>query len=509
MGRLNWVTTACCIFLMWAAAAVALPAQTYTTLHNFDGTDGANPAAVLLQATNGNLYGTTEFGGTDGCYDERGCGTIFQITPSGDLTRIYTFCSQGSNDCTDGFAPKAGLIQGTDGSLYGTTYGNAAEGSCTYAGDCGTVFKITPSGELTTLYSFCSQSGCTDGSFPEAGLVQGTDGNFYGTTTAGGVNDSCNYGEPCGTVFKITPSGALTTLYSFCSQADCADGEDPDAGLVQGTNGNFYGTTDGGGIDHNGTVFQITPGGSFTSLHSFNGEDGASPQAGLVLGADGNFYGTTYDEGSHSSGTAFEITPSGALTTLYDFCSRMAHGICADGDGPTTKLVQGTDGGFYGTTLAGGANICDEFSSCGIIFRISPSGTLTRLHSFDSTDSDAAAGLVQGTNGNFYGTTFIGGGGGCLPQGYGCGTVYGLSVGSGPFVETNPVAAKVGTTVGILGTALTGATGVKFNGTATAFRVVSSTFIEAKVPSGATSGKVQVKLPSGTLVSNVPFIVLP
>ena len=225
LGKLNWRKRAGAAFALCAAAAIALPAQTVTTLFSFDMTDGAGPYAALVQATNGDLYGTAASGGANGNHNY---GTVFKITPSGALTTLYSFCSQTAPDgeCTDGANPYAALVQATNGDFYGTTVDGGANG------EGGTIFKITPSGTLTTLYSFCSQSGCTDGVQP-AGLVQGANGDFYGTTGRGGVN-----GE--GTVFTITPSGTLTTLYSFCSQGggNCTDGELP-AGLVQATNGDF------------------------------------------------------------------------------------------------------------------------------------------------------------------------------------------------------------------------------------------------------------------------------
>jgi uncharacterized repeat protein (TIGR03803 family) len=182
--------------LLCAATAIALPAQTFTTLHSFDGTDGDAPSAALIQAGNGNLYGTTVSGNN---------GTVFKITPSGTLTTLYTFCSQSG--CTDGSGPEGGLVQATNGDFYGTTLLGGVTNN-------GTVFKITPSGKVTTLYSFCSQSGCTDGKNPSAGLVRATNGDFYGTTGYGGANCFNYTPTGCGTVFKITPSGTLTTLYT-------------------------------------------------------------------------------------------------------------------------------------------------------------------------------------------------------------------------------------------------------------------------------------------------------
>ena len=247
------------LLALCGATAVSLSAQSLTTLHAFAGysNDGASPYAGLVQATDGNFYGTTYAGGTSSnC--QGGCGTVFRITPGGTLTTLHSF------DWYDGASPTGALVQGTDGNLYGTTYGGGAEPRV------GTVFKITPGGALTTLYSFCAQTNCTDGQQPYAGLVRGSDGNFYGTTLEGGANTGCSLGSgTCGTVFRITPGGALTTLHSFCAQSGCADGGNPYAGLVQASDGNFYGTTFGRGVNGYGTVFKITPAGALTYALQF------------------------------------------------------------------------------------------------------------------------------------------------------------------------------------------------------------------------------------------------
>ena len=247
---------------------------------------------------------------------------MFKISPNGALTSLYSFT--GGNDGAD---PDAGLVQGSDGNFYGTTYDGGTNGGY------GTVFKISTNGALTSLYSF---TGGNDGADPNAGLVQGSDGNFYGTTYSGGTNDS-------GTVFKISTNGALTSLYSF---TDGNDGAYPYAGLVQGSDGNFYGTTDGGGTNGGyGTVFKISTNGALTSLYSFTGgNDGAYPEAGLVQGSDGNFYGTTMRRYGYGHGTVFKISTNGALTSLYSFTGGN------DGASPQAGLVQGSDGNFYGTT---------------------------------------------------------------------------------------------------------------------------------------------------------------
>jgi len=471
LDKLNWSNRAYALVLLCVTTAVPLPAQTFTTLHNFNFTDGDDPQGGLVQATDGNLYGTTYGGGATGG------GTVFKITPSGTLTTVYSFCAQSG--CPDGAYPYAALVQATNGSLYGTTTGGGANGD-------GTVFKITTGGALTTLHSF----DVTDGYLPYTVLVQATNGNLYGTTVQGGTNGA-------GTVFKITPSGTMTTLYSFCSLSSCTDGKSPFSSLVQATDGNLYGTTFVGGADGYGTVFKITPSGTMTTLYSFDYTNGGNPESGLVEATDGNLYGITSDGGGKDSGTVFKITTGGTLTTLYSFCSQ-SH--CADGYFSDGALVQATDGNLYGTTVLGGAN-CIPDGGCGTIFKITTGGTLTTLHSFDVTDGEnPETGLTQDTNGKFYGTMPGGG----TDNG---GTIYSLSVGLGSFVETQTSSGKVGAAVKILGTNLTGATSVTFNGTPATFTIVSKSEITTTVPTGATTGKVQVVTPGGTLTSNVNFRV--
>ncbi len=486
--------TAGATLALLAATAMALPAQTFTTLDNFNVTNGANPYA-LVQATNGYLYGTTVFGGDDNA------GTVYEMTPSGTLKTIYSFCPQGS--CPDGENPFGPLVQATDGNLYGTTSNGGAAGDDCVDHGCGTVFKMTPSGALTTLYNFCSRSSCTDASNPNGGLIQAIDGNLYGTTVYGGADN-------LGTVFKITPSGTFTTLHSF---TDSPDGANPVAGLVQATNGNLYGTTEWGGLYGDGVVFEITPAGALTTLYSFcalgNCTDGNNPNSGLMQATDGNLYGVTVGGGDYgwNAGIVFRITMGGTMTKLYNFCSLPN---CADGNSPYVTLTQGTDGNLYGATAIGGEGDCGPYPGCGTIFTITLSGTLTTLFTFDRIDGGHPfTGLLQDTNGNFYGTTTNGGADRtCSWNGIGCGTVYSLSMGLGPFVETQTTSGKVGAPVKILGTNLTGATGVTFNGTPATFTVnPAGTAISTAVPSGATTGTVQVVTPGGTLSSNVPFRV--
>jgi uncharacterized repeat protein (TIGR03803 family) len=216
---------------------------------------------------------------------------VFSITPGGTLSNLYSFCSQPG--CSDGAVAFDGLAFGRDGNLYGTTWQGGSA-------NLGTVFRIT-GGSLTTLYSFCSQPGCVDGGNPEW-LTLGKDGNFYGTTFEGGAHSF-------GTVFVISASGSLTTLYSFCSQAACGDGAQPRAGLELAQNtGDFYGTTYYGGSNNLGSVFKITPTGQLTTLHSFNGVDGEYPIGGMLFLPRGVAYGTTAYGGSTTDGTAFNLT---------------------------------------------------------------------------------------------------------------------------------------------------------------------------------------------------------
>jgi uncharacterized repeat protein (TIGR03803 family) len=437
MCKLNRMTKACGMFLLWAAAAIALPAQTYTSLVDFDGTNGEYPSGTLVQGLDSNFYGTTGGGGASGD------GTVFKVTPGGSLTTLYSFCSE--TNCTDGSGPEAGLVLGTDGNFYGTTAQGGTSAACDarFTG-CGTTFKITPGGLLTTLHVFEGP----DGEAPGGPLVQANDGNFYGTTESGGAKHY--YGE----VFRITPDGALTVVYSFCQLAGSADGELPSSGAIQAVDGDLYGTATGGA-------------------------------------------NACENQGGQGCGMVFKLTLGGTLTTLYSFPNPYPW----DPNG----LIQATDGNFYGSTYYGGACVIKE--GCGTVFEITPSGTLTNLHTFEQTDGQwPSGGLAQGTNGYLFGTTSQGGDVSACYE-FGCGTVFSLGISLGPFVTSLPPYGKVGAKVGILGTRLTGTTSVTFDGTPATFTVKSSTLITTAVPAGGTTGTVQVVTPSGTLNSNIPFIV--
>ncbi len=471
---MSYWKTVCLGCALFAAVAIAASAQTFTTLVNFNITDGAFPEASLVQGRDGNLYGTTSGGGIASCQPPQGCGTVFKLTPTGTLTTIHKFCPQ--TNCTDGETPSA-LVLGTDGNFYGIAGGGGAHA-------LGTIFKITARGVLTTLYSFCAQTNCADGAVPRS-LTLGNDGNFYGATDWSGEVGDC-----CGTIFKVTPNGQLTTLHSF----DGSDGYFPSS-LVQGSDGNFYGTTYGGialgGCESTGcgTVFKMTPAGTLTTLHVFSFTDGSNPLGQLVESTKGNFSGTTVYGGAVMDvcdvgcGTIFKITASGKLTTLQYL-------NWSDGAQPFAGLVLGTDGNYYGTTESGGGT--------GSIYEVgSGRGVIDLL--FDGNDLFPYAGLLQATNGVFYGNTA---GDGVTSNG----TLFSENTGLEPFIAFVQPTGRAGKTAQILGTGLTGATSVTFNGLeATTFSVVSDAYMTAVVPAGATTGTVVVATPAGILTSNVSF----
>jgi uncharacterized repeat protein (TIGR03803 family) len=377
----NTQTRAVRLFLIaiFCLAPVAR-AQEIQVLHSFQGhpSEGQTPFGGLVQGSDGFLYGTTSSGGAYVNQNGDGYGTVFKIAVNGTLTTLASFQAEAGNI----FAPSDRLLQRNNGNFIGTTYFGGSAGA-------GTVFEIAPSGSLSTLLSF----DYSNGAFPYAGLVQGPDGDFYGTTVNGG-DLSLNFGSGLGTVFKMTAAGALTTLVRF----NGANGANPYGGLVQGTDGNFYGTTGRGGGSDKGTVFRMTPDGTLTTLTSFTGANGAIPRGRLVQSPDGSFYGTTAEGGNNEWGTVFRITADGPLTTLIAFNQ-------INGANPYAGLVLGSDGSFYGTTLNGGTNVYD-----GTVFQMTASGSLSTVASFHGSNGrNPFCALVEGTDGKWYGTTSGGG----------------------------------------------------------------------------------------------------
>lgn len=484
--------------------AVATPAyaQTYSVMYNFGNQTGDPilPAGVIAQGRDGALYATAAFGGAT-----TGEGAVFKIAPSGQLEVLYSFCSQAN--CADGEQPFGGLTLRPDDHFLSTT--NIGPGtSCQSQLGCGTVFDISPTGTLTTLYTFTDgtaggnpsgppilgpdgsfygvaangnpPSSCgtlykitpgsgaspagvftllhrfygTQGCNPNGPLVLGNDGNFYGTTAASTAGEG-------GVIFRLSviphKAPVLTVLATF----DGVSLPDPNGPLIQGSDGNFYGTTRyprsgvGGGV-----IFRITPAGTVTILHTLNGTtDGLWPLT-LLQATDGNFYGVAADGGTSSNpncanggcGTLFQITPTGSYSVLYNF-----------------DFITGNPSS-YGTYQG--------------------------------------VAQVQHTNGQLYGDIFFGGSSenpNCIPNG--CGVFYNFDAGLPAFVSTVPFMGEAGSFVEILGQGFDSTTTVSFNGTPATATVVSGTYLKATVPSGATSGFVTVTTSSGTLTSNKQFIV--
>jgi uncharacterized repeat protein (TIGR03803 family) len=472
-SRIRSAKTFITLLVLCGATAMASASVTYKDLVNFDNTNGQNPIQMtLVQGIDGDLYGTTQFGGT---YNN---GTVFKISPSGTLTTLWSFCEKKNSNgfCADGDQPMTGLTLVIGGDLYGTTFGGGEH-------NAGTVFKITPAGNLTTIYSFCSLSGCADGLNPNMGtaLIQGTDGNLYGST---GKN-----------FFRLTTAGKLTNLYTYPSFA-----VQYPTGVVQASDGNFY-LTVSGGVTQSGFILKITPAGKATTLYSFcsltNCLDGANPGGPLVQGANDNLYGTTANGGKYGDGTFFELTLAGKLTTLHSFDYVTAGNLGAD---ENSGVILGFDGNFYGVAELGGKD-CTE--GCGTLFRMTPAGVLTTLYEFTGGNfSWGPWGLMQDTDGTFYGTTANGG-----PKSVG--TVYSVSDGLASFAELVTNYGPVGKTIDILGQGFTGATGVTFDGVKATFDNVSDTYMTVAVPSGALTGTVTVTTFTNTYKSKTIFKVTP
>ena len=356
------------LWKLWVAVATVFcmtvcdaPAANIVVLYALSNSvDGGTPYGGVIQASNGVLYGTTVNGGTNGY------GAIFSITTNGLFTPLYSFKSIP----TDGAQPYAGLVQGTNGNFYGTA---SQAGSNNY----GSIYKMTSAGGFAEMYGFSllhlQQSSRnltnTDGANPGVGLVQGTNGNFYGAAPAGGSN---GYGA----VFEITAAGAFTRLYSFTNGAD---GANP-GGLMQSSNGLIYGTATNGGNNGCGAIFKMTAAGVLTPLYSFmNGVDGAHPGPALTQGTNGVLYGATSAGGTNGSGTIFQITTNGVFSPLYSFATASTSGLGlmtnADGIFPGS-LAQGGGGVLYGFCQAGGLN------GTGTLFQFSPTGGLSVLWTF-------------------------------------------------------------------------------------------------------------------------------
>ena len=375
LGR---TSTLICLAAFLISATSLAHAQTETVLYSFTGQpDASYPFATIVGGKGGNFYGTATSGGV---FNQ---GAVFVVSKRGAERVLYSF--QGG---TDGYYPNGSLVLDKAGNLYGTTSFGGGSSAC--PNGCGTIFQITPSGTENILYRF---TGGSDGSKPQSSLLLDSKGNLYGTTYDGGDFF-------WGTVFKLSPTGVLTTLYAFTGNLD---GGAPYGSLIRDSKGNLYGTAQFMGAEYAGTVFELTKSGTEIVLYSFaGGSDGEFPQAGLVRDSEGNLYGTTLTGGgstgcSGSCGTVFKVTPSGSETVLYRFTGG------ADGGNPLCVLVRDKDGNLYGSTPIAGA-------TQGTVFQITAAGKYKLLYSFTGAADGAnpIGGVIRNAKGGLFGAAYQG-----------------------------------------------------------------------------------------------------
>lgn len=382
-------------------SAEQTPAGTYSLLYSFKcAPDGESPESGLIGDSSGNLYGTTTRGGYTANNGDS-YGIVFKIAPDGTESVLHRFVGRPSDG---GFPSTGSLALDAAGNLYGATGGGGSAGY-------GTVFKLTPTGTETILYSFCQQSHCADGSGP-VGVVLDSSGNLYGATEGGDPRND-------GIVFKLTPSGKETVLHSF--GAVSTDGRTPTSNLAQDSSGNLYGTTENGGTYNAGTIFEVAPSGGSgddSIVHSFMGypSDGKFPYGGGFLrDASGNFYGVTLYGGPYLGyGMVFKFTPA---TDTESVLFNLPGGN--GGANPVDGLAMDAAGNLYGTTVYACSGSADYVCATGggVLFKVSPAGTETVLHEFtQDLTSDGAnpyGGVLRDKSGNLYGTLSTGGANAC------------------------------------------------------------------------------------------------
>jgi len=433
-------------------------AQTYTDLYDFNASAG-DPynfgSNKIAQGRDGNLYTESISGGTSGG------GTVFQITPTGTPTIIYSLNS------TSGYNPLGGLTLGPDGNFYGDATQGGSTGN-------GTDFKVTPGGSLTVLHNF---AGTTDTQHPTNALVLGTAGKFYGTT---------DLATPGPIIYSVTAGGVFTVLHTLSASEGYEGGQ-----LFQGSDGDLYGAMNLGGANGHGTSYKVTTSGAFTVLHNFTGTDGIDAAPGVVQARDGNYYGVASLGGTSDAGVIYRLTSSGSFTILHDLNGT------SDGS-EVLGIILATDGNLYGVTIYSGS------SNCGTIFRITTAGVFTVLHDFDNTHGcNSITFLTERTDGLLYGLTTNGGA-------RGNGVFFSLNVGLSPFVNLMTISGKEGSKVEILGQGFGSSSVVKFGGVATTtIALTGSTYISATVPAGALTGSVTVTSGATRLTSAQMFKVLP
>lgn len=460
-----------CVLLM----PPAVHAQTVTTAYNFVGTDNSvNPYGVIAEGRDGNYYGITLAGG--------GAGTIYKVSSSGTFTLLHTFPGDGSEgqSCN-------GLALGNDGNFYGTCFQGGNNSNST-----GSLFQVTPTGTVTVLHFFDGTfSGTVDGCYPVGVPTQASDGNLYGTSRQCGLNDD-------GIAYKLTTAGVFTIIHQFAGGT--TDGAQPQGTLIQGSDGNLWGTSYTGGVNGSGTVFKMTTAGAVTVVYQFpacgSGTTGCNPVAGLAQGTDGSFYGVAQTGGANNQGSIFKVTPGGTLTLLHSFSVTKDNGAY-----PIEPLALGTDGNFYGVAtdcFGGGCSPAD-------LFQITPKGVFTDLYNFPviggNNNSLPYSPLLLSTDGTFYSTAYENGTSSA-------GTVYNLADGQTPFINLVQASGKVGSQIGIIGQGFSASSVVKFNGVAASkVTLTGTTFLTATVPAGASNGIVTVTTGATTLSSRGLFTV--
>lgn len=467
--------------VLLAGVAISAQAQTVITLNNFSSnstnTAPTFPQGTMAQGRDGNFYAISESG--NGCCQ----GIVYKISSTGVLTSLHQMLQTEGTNCN-------GLMLATDGNFYGT----CSQGGIQNGNPGGTVIKVTPAGAVTVLHSFPEVETLTDGCVPRGTPVQAADGNLYGTTGSCG---KYNYGM----VYKITTAGVYTQLYSF--QGGSTDVAYPYGALIQASDGNLWGTGQqlavGGGFTGNGGVFKITLADKETKVFSFQNSlsEGEYPQSGLIQGSDGNFYGTTFGGGMAQIGTVFKLTMAGVETVLWSFPNQKQGAL------PQLVLTQGPDGLLYGAATDCGSGGCSQAG----LFDITTKGTYSSLYLYPLGAPNSLqpfSPLLLSTNGKFYSTTAQGGS-------RDAGSFYSLSNNYSPFISlVNIKSGKEGTQVGILGQAFTSASVVKFGGTAATTKTLTgSTFILATLPAGAHTGKVTVTTGTTTLSTLTTFKVTP
>ncbi len=490
-SRMLVAFVAAMVVLTLAWAAVPAQAQTPTTVYAFPGQPGPyNPnIEAIAQGRDGNLY-LTSAGGNGGAANctVTYCGEAFYITPSGTVTDVFDFSNNNCSVDNCGNGAFGGLTLGVDGNFYGAFYYGGT------TGNNGEVFKLTPAGVLTALHNF---TGAGDGSHPYGAPIQATNGTFYGTTSSAANNS---------TAYSVTSAGVFTTLHTFTG----TDGQTVYAPLVQGTDGNFYGDTAAGGTSNNGVIFKMTSSGTVTVLHNFTGTDGSNGSFPLIQASDGNFYGSTYAGGTAGAGVIFKITSSGTYTVLYNINGTTdGNGpwgsLVQATDGKLYGITSNMEIGLYGTiySVTTSGTFTTLYSFTGSTDGGDPLSPL-RQHT---------NGLLYGTTnvggdvGVCYSVVNINGQPVLVN---GCGLVYSLNIGKAAFASLVSTSGKEGAKVGILGQGFSSSSVVKFGGTqATTVTLSGTTFLTATVPSAALTGSVTVTTGSTTLTSNTTFRVTP